>query len=129
MNYTREDIQKRFDPGTFARGADYARKGMVVSIDPAPDGVEGEVRGSGRVTYSVNVRIASTPRGLIFSGLCSCPMQSDCKHAVALLLAALTPARAPAPAAASRAAVTNPLAEAWLEPARARRGAHPGPAP
>ena len=46
--------------------------------------------GSGRERYEVSVLVEASPEGSItfFSGDCSCPVGSNCKHCVALTLKA-----------------------------------------
>ncbi|MFC5381630.1 SNF2-related protein [Aquipuribacter nitratireducens] len=98
-------IRAVVDPGTFGRGADYARRGMVLRVTGQGGGaLLGEVRGSGREPYTTLV--TPTPVGSRgrrrWTARCSCPVGGDCKHAVAVLLAARGPTtldagRAPAP--------------------------------
>jgi hypothetical protein len=89
MKFTPADLRKQFDPGTFARGEDYARRGNVLTITGEGDYIEGTVAGSGRHIYGVGVYLESRQRGIAFDGECSCPMANNCKHVVALLLASL----------------------------------------
>ena len=66
MEFTHDDIRRQFDPGTFARGEEYVRKGRVISIDiEFPDTLHGEVEGSGGKTYRQEMRVR---------GDWSCPM-------------------------------------------------------
>jgi uncharacterized Zn finger protein len=51
MEFTRDDIRRQFDPGTFGRGEEYARKGRVLGIDLDGDKLYGEVEGSGNSVY------------------------------------------------------------------------------
>lgn len=78
---------------TFDRGMAYARahRAVVTRHDPALHEVTGKVEGSGRNLYSVIVEYGLTRNGVIddFSSFCSCPVQHDCKHGVALLATAL----------------------------------------
>ncbi|WP_380165202.1 SNF2-related protein [Jannaschia sp. R86511] len=75
---------------TFDRGEAYAREGRVQRVSGTGGGaLLGEVRGSGRGTYSTLVtptKAASARRP--WTGRCSCPVGADCKHAVAVLIAA-----------------------------------------
>jgi len=84
---------------TFSRGAAYVREGRVQRVSGTGGGaLLGEVRGSGRGTYSTLVTPAQRARA--WSGRCSCPVGSNCKHAVAVLLAARDTASLPAEQAA-----------------------------
>ena len=94
-------LQRAVDPTTYARGAEYARRREVVYSSWDPDGrtLRGVVRGQEHNVYSVTA-FFSLPRGLPAEfelGECSCPVEFDCKHVVALVLSALAPA-APEPA-------------------------------
>jgi uncharacterized Zn finger protein len=103
VKFTRDDIRRQFDPGTFSRGEDYARQGRVVSIDiEYPDTLHGKVEGSGRQTYRQEIRVTNDKRGVRFSGACSCPMTRNCKHVVAVLLTDVDHRPVDVPAAAER---------------------------
>uniref|UniRef100_UPI001109BF38 SWIM zinc finger family protein n=1 Tax=Poseidonocella sp. HB161398 TaxID=2320855 RepID=UPI001109BF38 len=75
-------LQDHFDAATLQRGLDYARRGHVVSVAPAPDGtLEAEVaNGRGR-SYLQQIRL---DRGQIEGG-CACPVGWNCKHVAAAL--------------------------------------------
>ena len=79
-------LHRTFDAGTLARGTRYAATGAVVGLDvdelgPAGAVLRGRVQGSARRPYSVSVVAIG---GQIHSQ-CTCPVASDCKHAVAVL--------------------------------------------
>jgi len=75
---------------TFDRGEAYAREGRVQRVSGTGGGaLLGEVRGSGRGSYSTLVTPTRAPSARRpWTGRCSCPVGSDCKHAVAVLIAA-----------------------------------------
>jgi hypothetical protein len=102
MEFTREDVIRQFDPGTFARGEAYASKGMVIEIAHDGDKIYGEVEGSGDNRYQQTIRVKRDKRGVRFSGDCSCPMTHNCKHVVAVLLTELARGAPDVPAAAER---------------------------
>ena len=82
---------------TFLRGFDYAHQGHVARIQrlDGPHRLVGQVRGSSHQSYTTLVTMTVSPTdGLItdFSGRCNCPVSINCKHAVALVLAAATAA-------------------------------------
>jgi hypothetical protein len=112
MNFTLEQIVRRFNPATFARGEDYVRKGKVISVLRDGDWIDGEVEGSGRNVYQQTIHIEADRQGVRFDGDCTCPMNNNCKHVVAVLLASLEQA-----AAASKAPgpVLPAKAERWLQ--------------
>ncbi|MFL6635181.1 MAG: SNF2-related protein [Massilia sp.] len=102
MEFTRDDVKSQFDPGTFARGDAYAREGRVANIDLDGDRVHAEVEGSGGRFYGQTVRVANGKRGVQFKGNCDCPMNYNCKHVVAVLLAMLDRAAPDVPIAAEQ---------------------------
>ena len=64
-----------------------------MEVTPRSDGswaIEGEVQGSLPAPYQVLVHLMLAPNGQVkhWSGDCTCPVGGDCKHAVALTLAA-----------------------------------------
>jgi uncharacterized Zn finger protein len=78
---------------TFMRGQDYARRGAVVNPQFRERGghVFGQVRGSSRTPYSAIAIVVKSTEGTLtsFRGTCTCPVRTNCKHAVALVLATL----------------------------------------
>uniref|UniRef100_UPI00110A05DA SWIM zinc finger family protein n=1 Tax=Poseidonocella sp. HB161398 TaxID=2320855 RepID=UPI00110A05DA len=75
-------LKDQFDPATLARGLDYARRGHVVSVAPAPDGTLEAVTANGRGRhYRQSIRIED---GMV-SGDCTCPMEWNCKHVAAAM--------------------------------------------
>ena len=83
-------LDEALDRGTLQRGADYAREGMVTQIATLNRGrvVVAKVRGSGSQSYQTIVSQHSHPKDdvLEWSARCSCPVATDCKHAVAVIL-------------------------------------------
>ncbi|WP_111768112.1 DEAD/DEAH box helicase [Nakamurella deserti] len=86
------------DPGSYERGVQYFRSGQVLTVrhDTAAGVVTGSVRGSGAIPYSVTVSYTLAPNGALrtVDAACSCPVGFECKHGIAVLLAALTTAAA-----------------------------------
>ena len=85
---TEHDIRSHFDSATLARGRDYFQRGKVLSCLLTETELEGAVGGSGGNVYEQTVCLNGTARWPI-EGSCSCPMEYDCKHVVALLFAYL----------------------------------------
>ncbi len=82
-------LARRFGQGTVERAADYVAKGRVshISVGGGGDLIHASVRGSSYRVYQTVVR--HTPEAVperVITGSCSCPVRSDCKHVVALLL-------------------------------------------
>ncbi|HWH28953.1 MAG TPA: hypothetical protein VNU26_08340 [Mycobacteriales bacterium] len=105
--------------GACTRGTQYARSGKVLHVSVRPDdALVGEVLGSGRRRYSVVVRPvpARGARPAGWSGLCSCPVQVDCKHSVATVLAARRLAPAPSAPSAAPAPPAEPAPSAVPAP-------------
>ncbi len=73
----------------FSRGRDYFERGMVRSVEfETPSEMLGVVSGSGAQVYSVSAELVSDGNRFWFEGHCSCPVGFNCKHVVAVLLAA-----------------------------------------
>jgi len=106
------DVAASFDAGTLNRGRDYVRRGKVLAVTVNGDEIKGRVSGSGRQSYRQTVRIKPGKRGMHFDGECSCPMDYNCKHVVALLLRYLELAP-PQLAAVPEDGLTPPLLS-WL---------------
>ena len=79
---------------TFERALTVYRNQQVLGFHVGGDShsweINGDVLGSGREIYDVSVSLDTTAQGQItfFSGECSCPVTSNCKHSVALVLKA-----------------------------------------
>ena len=121
---TDPEIAQQVGSRTFERGEAYAAQRRVRSIASRPDGLMllGTVEGSGSETYQTIITARPHPKGRnhLWSGRCSCPVEHDCKHAVALQLTArgeggvddqLLPAEPPASREAHWATVLGQLRE------------------
>jgi superfamily II DNA or RNA helicase len=93
-------LRRAVDAGTYARGAEYARKREVLyaTWDPDGDALRGLVRGHDNKVYHAAAFFSLTRgRPAEFElGECNCPAEFNCKHVVALVLSALVPGT-PAP--------------------------------
>ena len=122
LPFDAREIRDAFDRTTFERGAAYAAGGVVAGLEVTAGGrrLRARVRGTQRTPYEVEVSVEDR-RGRRIVSHCSCPVGVQCKHGVAVLLAALAePVRAPAP--------VDPLAGAvgaWLEQVEAAFGDRP----
>lgn len=85
---TQKQITDRFDAATFKRGQQYAYLGRIVTdfLKLNKKNLTGYVQGSKRRPYVVEVLWNRNSE--IGACMCTCPVYRDCKHAVALLLAA-----------------------------------------
>ncbi len=97
---SREDVERALPRSAVERGEAYRRDGRVsrVRVKDVDDAtfVDAEVQGSRRAPY--NVSIVVRPRrvgGWLIRGSCTCPMQLDCKHIAATLLASIRDAGEP----------------------------------
>ncbi len=84
-------VRSAVGTATFARGSDYATGGAVLTITSGDHGrlLLASVRGRGAREYQTMVRHDPASRGSRqWTGRCSCPMQKDCKHVVAVILTA-----------------------------------------
>lgn len=83
-------IRRLVDDGAYQRGEAYFADGAVLQVtwDPASSVIESVVAGSGDRNYRCRIRLdPHRPERVIAATSCTCPMQFDCKHAVATLLA------------------------------------------
>ncbi|MFT4187397.1 MAG: DEAD/DEAH box helicase [Aeromicrobium sp.] len=80
-----EDVTTTFWPDTILRGRTYARQGRVVVLSAGAAAVRAVVKGSGHKTYITELHVRPDRQSVRLSGVCSCPVRMDCKHAAALL--------------------------------------------
>ncbi|MFL5337517.1 MAG: SWIM zinc finger domain-containing protein, partial [Geminicoccaceae bacterium] len=90
LPFDEREVRAAFDGATFQRGRHYALDGAVRGLKVSDDGrrLWAQVRGSGRQPYRVQVTVADG-RGRRVVSYCSCPIGSQCKHGVAVMLSAL----------------------------------------
>ncbi|MDR1189109.1 MAG: DEAD/DEAH box helicase [Bifidobacteriaceae bacterium] len=110
------DLRRQVGNLTFARGQEYFRRGLVlgqsISYDPLDMRLFGRVRGTRPSPYECRIWLEATADKVVVeadSGLCSCPVGFDCKHIVALVLAAN--ARSVLDATQSKVAVNPPWSQ------------------
>jgi len=88
---TDAQLRARVGAGAFSRGAGYASSRAVQSLTTGESGrmLLASVRGNGPDAYSTLVRAQPMSPGqpVAWSGRCSCPVQVDCKHVAAVVLA------------------------------------------
>lgn len=102
-------VKACFDSATFDRGAAYRRQRRVLALTATADlGLSATVAGNRANPYSVDIFPGTSKRPIGSS--CTCPMRYDCKHAVAVLLAALSWPQPPPPKAAWQKALDPLLA-------------------
>jgi len=93
-----EDLELIAGPATLARGLIYAKRGHVLAVAAADGGlrIDGSVQGSQGRSYRTTVELVPDTQTDVsyWRSTCTCPMEHDCKHTVALVAAArsrLTP--------------------------------------
>ena len=79
-------IARRSGTATFGRGQLYFQRGAVRSIVMSADTIVGRVAGSRGSPYDVLVTTEPGPDGSTWASSCSCPMEWDCKHVVAVVI-------------------------------------------
>jgi superfamily II DNA or RNA helicase len=84
-DFNDDDIYDNTDIATFERGVDYLKRGKVLGCLIAGDEIAGKVAGSGRQIYEQMI-LVSEGDPVMIEGSCSCPMEFNCKHVVAVLL-------------------------------------------
>ena len=111
MDITFDDFLASFDERTLDKGLALFRREKIRAMDIQDDGkVSGIVQGSRRQPYRQTVWAdeLSTKKAkvTIVTGICSCPMQRDCKHVAAVLFELFATLEADAQRAAAREART-----------------------
>lgn len=90
---TAAEIIRQVGHGAYSRGQKYMRAGNVARYNYDDDArmLTGVVTGNDVTPYSTNITFPAvkTPGSLAFSARCTCPVRTDCKHAVALMLTAI----------------------------------------
>jgi len=90
---TDAELNRRFGAATVARGRQYASLGRVSAVRCSGPVATASVRGSGYRSYHTTVVGGDGTDTLVAT--CSCPVRSDCKHAVAVILALRSPGSRP----------------------------------
>ncbi|HEY0720944.1 MAG TPA: SWIM zinc finger family protein, partial [Gammaproteobacteria bacterium] len=104
--YTEQDIRRWFDDRTLGRAASYGE--AISHLTILPELLMAEVQGTEPEPYFVTIDIhRPTPRSITIEAECSCPVGFNCKHAAAVLYAALR-LRGHGPRA-------NPVVMSWIE--------------
>lgn len=122
------DIARWFDPHTIRKAQPYGARVRDLVVLPAE--ITASVQGTTRLPYAVQITFSQGNGPAQIDAQCSCPMESFCKHCVAVLVAALAvrsrsePAKTPtAPPRPGKAIL------AWAEETRAAlRQNHAAPA-
>jgi superfamily II DNA or RNA helicase len=95
-------LRRAIGGGSYVRGAEYARQQAVLHAtwDPEDTALRGTVRGQGGSVYHAAAffSLADGRPATFAMGECSCPVEFNCKHVVALVLSALAPEPPPGPA-------------------------------
>ena len=90
-----QSLRRLVGSATFTRGQAYARQGAVRSVAWKKDRTRasGKVQGANLAPYAVSIilRRSTSDRLIDIDAVCTCPMEINCKHAVALLLAGTAP--------------------------------------
>lgn len=87
---TDEQIIERVGGQAFLRGRRYADEGRVLALSVSGGGdiLMAQVRGAGGRSYQSMLYARRHGDRTTWTGSCSCPVSSDCKHTAAVLLAA-----------------------------------------
>jgi superfamily II DNA or RNA helicase len=95
LEFDLSSLRRAVGGGSYVRGAEYARHGAVLRSEWDADDcvLRGTVCGQGGAVYSPAAYLAlgAGESAAFEMGECSCPVQFNCKHVVALILSALTP--------------------------------------
>jgi superfamily II DNA or RNA helicase len=95
-NIVTSSLNGAFDSGSYARGVQYLHERAVLRMwwDDTQSELHGTVRGGAGSVYTTTARFSPVDgwRLAFDHGICSCPVAFNCKHVVALILAAAEPA-------------------------------------
>lgn len=128
LRCTDDDLIEVCGGGSVARGALYAKRKAVRTLVCDDDELEAVVSGSGGRVYETVVSGGVHDGEVEIGGECSCPMDVDCKHVVAVVLTARRLARAAAPGPSTALSVVREW-EARLAPLLDSPDAEPEMAP
>ena len=107
-------LRRAIGGGSYVRGAEYARQQAVLHVtwDPEDTALRGMVRGQGGSVYQTAAFFSlAAGRPAVFEmGECSCPLEFNCKHVVALVLSVLEPGSPESARPAGPAAGLEPVA-------------------
>ena len=89
--YSLDDVRRAIDGSALAKGRSYLAQGRVDELIVAPGGatIRATVMGNRPRPYRVTGYVARRRERIALSGICSCPIGTDCKHVAAVFLAAL----------------------------------------
>ena len=114
-----ESVHSRLGVDTYRRGLEYARDGRVVRClwNPDAGSLVGNVRGNRGCTYATTVQLSPdlADTWTVDIGLCSCPMQVDCKHVAAVVIAVTGITKTGPTRAGQRAAPMRPAPSVWRQ--------------
>jgi superfamily II DNA or RNA helicase len=84
LNEAISKMPEAFEPKILLRGLEYFQNGQVLNIRLSDGLLKGRVKGSTSQIYDIHMDLKSWPGK---PARCSCPYQSNCKHAAACLFA------------------------------------------
>lgn len=89
-SFTHRDITRTVDAGAWQRGQIIHANSAVIDVDVDPTGtvISGRVRGTRPRPYQQMISLRPGNNGVIIHGTCSCPVHTNCKHVVAVLIEA-----------------------------------------
>ena len=89
-------LRRAIGGGSYVRGTEYARQGAVLHAawDSEDSALRGMVRGQGSNVYQAAAffSLVGELPAKFEMGECNCPVEFNCKHVIALVLSALSPA-------------------------------------
>ncbi|MGC9992200.1 MAG: DEAD/DEAH box helicase [Candidatus Cybelea sp.] len=85
-----ETIRTSFGEPAFSRGLAYAETGRVVQVKRiSGKTIEARVQGSATLPYDVTVELQTAASGPRLASYCDCPVEYNCKHGAAAVIAFL----------------------------------------
>ncbi|MFB3304094.1 SNF2-related protein [Pseudomonas sp. AMR01] len=110
------DWHENFSPRTLERGFDYSSEGRVQIVDIETHRVLARCKGSGGNVYSVVISLGAEENShdTDINCACTCPMEVDCKHAVAVLFEVQALVGEPVETSSASSDRLDPQIEQWL---------------
>ncbi len=90
LRFTEQDIRRWCGHNALEAGRRYFKQARVVAFARDGDTVRSSVKGSENQPYKQTITLSGSEGRPTLSGICSCPVDLNCKHVAASLLHALT---------------------------------------
>ncbi len=90
LRFTEQDIRRWCGHNALEAGRRYFKQARVVAFARDADTIRSSVKGSEKQPYEQTITLSGAENRPTLSGICTCPVNLNCKHVAASLLHALT---------------------------------------